>query len=87
MYQHFVKCEQFIDLFKFSNGFNLESRGIIMDTPSKEFMVNSSLQNYVIIDSNRNWSQLLFLEAYYIKRRNPSINKGLKATRELILFV
>ena len=33
-----------------------------------------------------NWSQLLFLEALYIKNLAPKINDGLNATRKLVLF-
>ena len=44
------------------------------------------LQNTLIIDKNNNWSQLCFLESLYIKRRNPTLNVGIKATKELVLF-
>ena len=44
------------------------------------------LQNTRIIDKNNNWSQLCFLESLYIKRRNPTLNVGIKATKELVLF-
>ena len=43
-------------------------------------------QNHEILDFNYNWSQLLFLEAYYIKKHDPVINHGLKASKELLLF-
>ena len=44
------------------------------------------LQNTHIIDKNNNWSQLCCLESLYIKRRNPMLNVGIKATKELVLF-
>ena len=53
---------------------------------TKEHIKNAVLDNYRIVDINRNWSQLLYLEAYYVKKLSPMINKGLKASRELQLF-
>ena len=47
---------------------------------------NAVLQNHEILDSNRNWSRLEFLEAYYIKNHDLIINDGLKASKELLLF-
>ena len=53
----------------------------------KDRILNAVHNNYEIIDSNNNWSQLAFLEAFHIKSLKPSINKGLKASRELDLFL
>ena len=44
------------------------------------------LENYEILDFNSNWSQLCFLEVYYIKLNKPKIIDGLKASKELELF-
>ena len=44
------------------------------------------LQNHEIIDVNYNWSQLPFLEAYYIMKHDPVINHGLKVSKELLLI-
>ena len=44
------------------------------------------MNNVSIVDTNHNWSQLEFLEAYYIKTRDSAINVGLKASLELQLF-
>ena len=52
----------------------------------KAHVLNGVLNNCDIIDSNDNWSQLCFLEAFYIKKLSPSINNGLKASKELQLF-
>ena len=46
-------------------------------------IVNAVSKNHEILDSNRNWSQLAFLEAYYIKIHDPITNHGLKASKEL----
>ena len=52
----------------------------------KEHILNAVMNNFSIVDFCNNWSQLLFLEAYYIKTFQPKINEGLKASRELVLF-
>ena len=38
------------------------------------------LQNHEILDSNRYWSQLVFLEAHYIRNHDLIINHVLKRT-------
>ena len=52
----------------------------------KAHVLNGVLNNCDIIDSNDNWSQLCFLEVFYIKKLSPSINNGLKTSKELQLF-
>ena len=44
------------------------------------------LSSIKVIDSSRNWNLLLYKEALHIKRRNTSLNSGLKASGELQLF-
>ena len=44
------------------------------------------MENTSVLDSETNWLKLLFLEAYFIKRFQPSLNTGVKASRELQLF-
>ena len=38
--------------------------------------------NFDVTDSNDNWLQLAFLEAFYIKNFNSSTNEGIKASKE-----
>ena len=52
----------------------------------KEHFINAALNNCRIIDRNDNWSQLSFLEVYYIKALTPKTDDGLKASKELDLF-
>ena len=52
----------------------------------KEHLINAVLNSSAIIDQNNNWSQLSFLEAYYIKTLKPEIKDGLKASKELDRF-
>ena len=63
------------------------------ETPDEEEMVKrrnftiQSLQETIkILDNDRNWNQLLYKEALNIERKDPSLNKGLKASRQLKLF-
>ena len=53
---------------------------------NKEFLTQTVRGNTNIIDSDDNWNLLLYKEAYHIKRSSPSLNIGLKASRELCLF-
>ena len=55
-------------------------------TTTKEFFTETVRSNTKIIDSDDNWNLLLYKEAYHIKRSSPSLNNGLKASRELCLF-
>ena len=50
----------------------------------KEYLLNALLSNFHIVGSCRNWSQLLFLEAFYIKMLTPKIYNELKALHELV---
>ena len=43
-------------------------------------------ENISIIDRARRWDILLFKEALHIKEKNPTLNNGLKASKELKLF-
>ena len=49
-----------------------------------EYVKHAVINNFNIVEINStSWSQLEFLEAFYIKRLSPAINKGLKASKEL----
>ena len=52
----------------------------------KEHILNAVMNNFLVVHFCNKWSQLLFLEAYYIKTFQPKIIEGLKASRELVLF-
>ena len=53
------------------------------NTSLTSHFLNAFLQVDEILDSNRNWFQLAFLEAYYIKNHDPIMNHGLKVSKEL----
>ena len=52
----------------------------------KDFNIHQIRNNTTIIDQSNNWLQLLYKEALAIKRQNPILNIGLKASKELQLF-
>ena len=52
----------------------------------KEYLTHTVRVNTKIIDNDDNWNLLLYKEANHIKRSAPSLNNGLKASRELCLF-
>ena len=84
MYQHLFKCQELQDTV---NPFFLPDMDIATSSVNINLHIyNAVINNTNIIDYNNNWSQLEFLEVYHIKKHMPSINYGLKASRELQLF-
>ena len=56
-----------------------ESISLCNESDPGEMLISAVSQNHEVINFNYNWSQLLVLEAYYIKKHDPAINHGLKA--------
>ena len=52
----------------------------------KTFCVNAVKENTCIIDKARQWDILIFKEGLKIKEKCPTLNSGLKASKELKLF-
>ena len=52
----------------------------------KEYFTQVIRDNTTVLDCDNNWNLLLYKEAYSIKRLAPSLNNGLKSSRELCLF-
>ena len=52
----------------------------------KELKLNIVRNNIKIIDRAKRWDELLVKEALAIKSKNPTLNKGLKASHQLHLF-
>ena len=79
MYQHLLKCQSFHE--------NVEMLNVLYNDVNEELHIyNAVLNNFEIVATNHQWSQLDFLEAYYIKHERPGINEGLKASKELQIF-
>ena len=86
VFRHLSECELFketCNLYALPSLYNESNRNEISLT---SHILSAVLQNHEILDFNYNWSQLLFLKAYYIKKHDPVINHGLKASKELLLF-
>ena len=49
-------------------------------------VVDLIFANCYIIDRSNDWSLLLFKEAYHIRRCDPSLNHGARASKELTIF-
>ena len=49
-------------------------------------MVDLIFENCYIIDRSNDWSLLSFKEAYHIRRCDPSLNHGARASKELTIF-
>ena len=52
----------------------------------RNFFIQSIQNEVKILDTDSNWNQLLYKEALNIERKDPALNKGLKASRQLKLF-
>ena len=86
MFKHLSECVMFketCNLYALPSLYNGSDPNEISLT---SHVLRAVLQNHEILDFNHNWSQLLFLEAYYIKKHDPVINHSLKASKELLLF-
>ena len=82
--QHLTSCVDFnyiVQLFKMPE---IDDNCNVVD--QNQHLADAVMNNVTIADTNHNWSQLEFLEAYYVKTRDPAINVGLKASKELQLF-
>ena len=85
MRNHLRSCSHFNHMYGILTMFE--------DTPAEEQLVNRRnftiqvLQEEIkILDSDRSWNQLLYKESLNIERKDPSLNRGLKASRQLHLF-
>ena len=84
MYQHLNNCSKFLEEVTLLN-FPM-SNVSTPDVDIKLHIMNTVHQNATILEYNENWSQLRFLEAFYIKTLKPKINDGLKASHKMELF-
>ena len=84
IFQHLVNFQQFLEELSI---LNLPiSDNNIPEVELNSHIINAVHHNSKILDYNNNWSQLCFLEAFYIKTFKPKINASLKASKELKIF-
>ena len=81
MYKHLSNCDKFHEI---TDMFAIGDDDIQIDP--KSHIYNAVLDNCSILHRFDQWSQLCYLEAYYIKQLNPEINCGIRASKELSLF-
>ena len=85
MRNHLKTCQHFRHLFGMFAMFDERC-----PDEEKESLRNFSIQaiqdGVRILDTESNWNQLLYKEALNIERKDPTLNKGLKASRQLRLF-
>ena len=65
MHLHLLKFEHFMDIANLIRLLDIDSTRI--SVVKKEHLLNVLLSYFWIVDSCSDWSQLLFLEAFYIK--------------------
>ena len=85
MRNHLKSCTHFDHLYGLMTMFD----GIPAEEATisrRNFTIHSLQEHIKILDNDRNWNELLYKEALNIERKDPSLNKGLKASRQLRLF-
>ena len=85
IYKHLRTCEHLIFIQNLCNLLNTNN-GPPAPNCNKEYFIQLVRNNTTVLDCDLNWNLLLYKEAYYIKRLTPSLNNGLKSSRELCLF-
>ena len=76
---HIESCANFHHLFSLYNMYS-------NDVDVTNWKINIVRESTKILDASNNWNILLFKEAYYIKQKQPILNTGVKASRDLQLF-
>ena len=84
MRNHLKSCQHFRHLFDvlsiFENGTKDEHIAL------RNFSIQSIQDGIKILDNDPKWNQHLYKEAMQIERKDPPLNRGLKASRQLRLF-
>ena len=83
VYNHINNCDgvkYLVDLLK------IDLVQTERDRFDKMYRIATVKENISIVDRARRWDILLFTEALHIKEKNPTLNNGLKTSKELKLF-
>ena len=90
MRNHLRSCSHFrhlYDMLSLSNDlFDDRCTNEEKEECPRNFFIQSIQNEVKILDTDSNWNQLLYKEALNIERKDPALNKGLKASRQLKLF-
>ena len=79
-----MHCEKFLETLSLYKLPDINTGANIVDLLAH--ISTAVYDHWMILDTNKNWVQLCFLESFYIKQLKPKINDGLKASKELLLF-
>ena len=83
VYKHMQSCIPYFDMISLYNVNVLRST----DSPNLTQHIYHSVRNNTgLLAQNDHWDQLCYLESLHIKRSSPTLNCGIKATKELALF-
>ena len=77
------KIRSLINSYKWHTQNNITTPTI---SGNKEYAIYVVHNNATVLDYDDNWNLLLYTEAFLIKCKSPSLNNGLKSSRELYLF-
>ena len=88
IYKHLRTCDHLIFILNLCNLPDTLNTDIVPPPVSydKEYFTDVVRDNTTVLDCDNNWNLLLYKEAYFIKRLAPSLNNGLKSSRDLCLF-
>ena len=88
IYKHLRTCDHLFFIRNLCNLPDTLNTDIVPRPVSydKEYFTQVVRDNTTVLDCDNNWNLLLYKEAYFIKRLAPSLNNGLKSSRELCLF-
>ena len=84
VYNHINNCDEVKYLVDLLNMDQVQTERDKFD--KKMYSIATVKENISIIDRARRWDIVLFKEALHIKEKNPTLNNGLKASKELKLF-
>ena len=84
VYNHINNCDEVKYLVDLWNIDQVQTERDKFD--KKMHSIATVKENISTIDRARRWDNVLFKEELHIKERNPTLNNGLKASKELKLF-
>ena len=82
IHQHLSTCEQFQHIKALLELYPDDDA----KSDQTSIMAEHVFHNTKVIDKSNHWSLLLYQESLAIQRYKPELNRGLKASKELIIF-
>ena len=85
LFNHLAKCNFYLYTITL-HSFPCDGDGTLTNQYILGHIRSTVTDDMRIIDKSENWAELCFLESLNIKWKKPSLNNGIKATKELALF-